>query len=186
MRLQQFPKPANTLHGLLGLGTAFCDGMISGGIEANDFLNGDLLASLQIEFQLLGDEPLLLDGVPSHVEPLSSTEHLCPRRFGDLQMRLIRLDHEVETIFIHAAAPQRLEMPAIEVTVALDPGVAHAAIKGRPDQDTPRPVLPCNGRFDGRQMLIGHMDQAPTGEGGLSALVVAKPQGSAEHPLFEV
>src|SRR5882724_12098639 len=186
MGLQQFSNPARTLHSLAGRDTAFRNGVIPGGVEGDDFLNGDRLASRQIEFELLSDAPLLLDGVSSHVEPLSSTEHLCSRGFGDLQMRLIRLDQEVETIFIHAAAPQRLEMPAVELVVAFDPGVDHVAIKSRPDQDAPRPVLPCDGHFDGRQMLISHMDQAPTGEGGLSALIVAKPQRSAEHPLFEV
>jgi hypothetical protein len=186
MGLQQFSNPARALHSLAGLDTAFRNGVIPGGIEGDDFLNGDRLASRQIEFELLSDKPLLLDRMPSHVEPLSSTEHLRSRGFGDLQMRLIRLYQEVEPIFIHTAAAQRLEVPTVELAVALDPGVDHAAIKGRFDQDAPRPVLPCDGRFDGRQMLIGHMDQAPTGEGGLSALVVAKPQRTVEHPLFEV
>jgi hypothetical protein len=35
-------------------------------------------------------------------------------------------------------------------------------------------------------MLIGHMDQASTGKGSLSALIVAKLHRAAELTLFEV
>lgn len=35
-------------------------------------------------------------------------------------------------------------------------------------------------------MLIGHMDQAPTGEGGFSTLTVALAHRGTEYTVFEV
>lgn len=65
--------------------------MIAGRIQGDDFLDGDRLASRQVDLQLLSDASSFLDGASPHAELLASAEYLGPRRFGDLQMRLIRL-----------------------------------------------------------------------------------------------
>ena len=77
-------------------------------------------------------------------------------------------------------------MPAVEVAVALDPGVDHPAVQPGADLEGSRPVLGLEGRLQPGQVLVLHADQPALEDHGPPALGVLEAQPAGQRPLAQV
>ncbi len=77
-------------------------------------------------------------------------------------------------------------MPAVQVPVALHPGIYHSPVKSGAHGQRSRPVLGTHHRFQAGEMALGHVHEAPLAQQGPSALLVPEADGAQQKASLEV
>jgi hypothetical protein len=99
---------------------------------------------------------------------------------------LVGLRLELDQVVAGRARAEHVQVAAVQVAVALHPGVHDPAVQARADLQRPRPVLGHEGGLQPREVLIVHAHEPALDHAGATALVVPPAQVPDERPLPQV
>ena len=169
-----------------GVVAALGDRPVPGGVQGDDLLDGRRPPLLQLDGELVGDEPGLLDQPPVGLGDLAVAQQPGAGGQGDPDVGLGRLDLQVDGFLVDLGLAQHRQVAAVQVPVALHPGVDHPAVQPGPDLEGPRPVLGREGGLQPGQVLVLHADEPALGHAGPAALGVAPAQPPQQRPVAHV
>ena len=173
-------------HRQAGVGAALGDGAVPGGVEGDHLLHGHRPPLLQLEGQLVGDEAGLGDQPPAGLDGPALPEEPGAGRQGDPDVRLGGLDLQVDGVLVDLGLVKHGQVPAVQVAVALDPGVDHPAVQPGADLQGPRPVLGREGGLEAGEVLVLHAHETALDDPGAPALGILPGQPPQERPVAHV
>jgi hypothetical protein len=168
------------------VGAALGDRAVARGVEGDDLLDGRRAPLLQLEGELVGDEPRLLHQPPLGLDRSAVAQQPGAGRQRDPHVRLGGLDLQVNRLLVDLGLVQHRQMAGAQVAVALDAGVDHPAVQPGADRQGPRPVLRREGGLKPGEMLVLHAHQSVLDHAGTPTLGVPPPQPPDERPAVQV
>jgi hypothetical protein len=169
-----------------GVVAALGDRAVPGGVEGDDLLHGRRAALLQLDGELVGDEPGLRNQPPVGLGDPAVAQQPGPGGQGDPDTGPGGLDLQVHYLVVDLALAQHLQVATVEVAVALHAGVDHPAVQPGADLQGPRPVLGHKDGLQGGQVLVLHAHQPALDHAGPPALGVPPGQPAEQHPVAHV
>ncbi len=124
--------------------------------------------------------------LPSHLDQLRPVESPGTRGLGHLDPGLFGLHQEADAFVPDRLGLQVLEMPAVQVAIALHPPILDLAIQRRPHRQRPGPVLRRDDAFDRGHVHIAHVHQAATPNRGRTAVTIAEADVPFEDAVLEI
>jgi hypothetical protein len=169
-------------HRQVGVGAALGDGAVPGGGEGDHLLHCRRPPCSSENGQLVGDEAGLGDQPPAGLHGLAVAEQPGTGGQGDTDVGLGGLDLQVDGVVVDLGLVQHGQMAAVQVAVALDPGVDHPPVQPGADLQGPRPVLRHKGGLQPSQVLVLHTHQAALDHPGAPALGILPGQPAQQRP----
>ncbi len=112
--------------------------------------------------------------------------HAGAGREGDAQARLPGLDREGHRLLVHEGGRERDEVAAVELAVAGDARVRHAAVEAAHQLEPARPVLGHDGELDRGEVRLAQVDEAPALEERAPPGAVAQAHAARQDPPPQV
>ncbi len=182
-RLVEGGIPADALDRRL---QRLADASVARAVERDVLLHPDRHPLVQLERQHLLDVVLRLVGGAYDVELLAAAEDARAGGLGDLDARLAGARLERDHVAALDPRALRVEVAALEVAVAGDALVDHAAVERRDDLDPAGPVLRREVPGDRRLVHAVHAHEAAAAQAGLPAVPVAEGQLADHQRVPEV
>ena len=189
--LEKAVEVRRPVNAFLGAETRLGDAEIPAGVERNHLLDGDRHAFDAVECERLARSTGIDRYGRIGIEPAPVAKHPCPRRQPDAYLRLVGLDHQADHLVAAGRAVerhgfQRLEVSVGELAVAFDPPVDHRAVQRGLDLDAVGPIEGGDRRLDRRHVRVGHADDAPGHQSGLTAIAVAQRGVDRQDAVLDV
>jgi hypothetical protein len=137
-------SPSNPLglrHRKPRLSAALGDRPVTGGVEGDDLLDGHRACLLQLQREVVPDEPELVDQASVDPRDLALVQDPGARCQRNPHMRLGGLNLKVDRLLVHLSRAQQIKVLGIQAAVSLHAGVHHSAIDPGADLQLTSPVL---------------------------------------------